>query len=269
MTADARPDIAVRDVAVTFAGRAAQPVLADVSLTIPAGRFVSLIGPSGCGKTTLLKVIGGLLEPGRGSVRYGTLSAAETLLAGRIGLVFQEPTLLPWRTALGNAAFLCQMSRGRWSRKEALARGRAMLDLVGLGSAADKYPHQLSGGMRQRVAIARALAVDPDILLMDEPFAALDAITRARMGRQLLDIWQRTGKTVVFVTHAIEEAVLLSDEIHLMAGGPGRIVESLPVGLGRPRPPAVVEGAAFAALAARLRRALHDSMEGEPYGHLA
>ena len=256
--ADARPDIEARGVTVAFA--TAQTVLADVSLRIPAGRFVSLIGPSGCGKTTLLKVIGGLLDPASGSVRYGERSAAATLAAGKIGLVFQEPTLLPWRTALGNAAFLCRMARGRWSRRDSRERGRAMLDLVGLSAAADKYPHQLSGGMRQRVAIARALAVDPDILLMDEPFAALDAIARARMGYKLLDIWQRTGKTVVFVTHAIEEAVLLSDEIHLMGTAPGRIIECLPVELGRPRPPAVAESPEFARLAGRLRRELHDSM---------
>jgi NitT/TauT family transport system ATP-binding protein len=256
VAADARPDIAVRGVSVAFA---AETVLADVSLDIPAGRFVSLIGPSGCGKTTLLKVIGGLLDPAAGTVRYGERSAAAMLEAGRIGLVFQEPSLLPWRTALGNAAFLCEMTSG-WSRRAAWERGRAMLELVGLAAAADKYPRQLSGGMRQRVAIARALAVDPDILLMDEPFAALDAIARARMGHRLLDIWQRTGKTVVFVTHAIEEAVLLSDEIHLMGIGPGRIVETLAVGLGRPRPPAVVESPEFIQLAARLRHELHDSL---------
>ena len=256
MAADARPDIAVRGVSVAFA---AETVLADISLDIPAGRFVSLIGPSGCGKTTLLKVIGGLLDPAGGSVRYGERSAASMLEAGRIGLVFQEPSLLPWRTALGNVAFLCEMTPG-WSRSAAWERGRAMLELVGLAAAADKYPRQLSGGMRQRVAIARALAVDPDILLMDEPFAALDAIARARMGRRLLDIWQRTGKTVVFVTHAIEEAVLLSDEIHLMGIGPGRIVETLAVGLGRPRPPEVAESPEFARLASHLRRELHDSL---------
>ena len=141
-----------------------------------------------------------------------------------------------------------------------------MLDLVGLAAAADKYPHQLSGGMRQRVAIARALAVDPDILLMDEPFAALDAIARARMGHKLLDIWQRTGKTVIFVTHAIEEAILLSDEIHLMGIGPGRILDSLPVGLGRPRPPAVIESPEFARLASRLRRELYDAMKADDDG---
>ena len=248
---------------MAYAGRAAPAVLAGVTVRIPAGRFVSLIGPSGCGKTTLLKVIGGLLPASGGSVRYGERSATETLAAGRIGLVFQEPTLLPWRTALGNAAFLCRMSPRRWSRREAVERGRAMLDLVGLARAAGKYPHQLSGGMRQRVAIARALAVDPDILLMDEPFAALDAITRARMGYQLLDIWQRTGKTVVFVTHAIDEAVLLSDEIHLMGGTPGRIVDSLAVGLGRPRRPATTESPEFARLAGRLRRELHDAMPAD------
>jgi len=256
VAADARPDIAVRGVTVAFA---AETVLAEISLDIPAGRFVSLIGPSGCGKTTLLKVIGGLLDPVGGSVRYGERSAAAMLESGRIGLVFQEPSLLPWRTALGNAAFLCEMTPG-WSRRAARERGQAMLELVGLAAAADKYPRQLSGGMRQRVAIARALAVDPDILLMDEPFAALDAIARARMGHRLLDIWQRTGKTVVFVTHAIEEAVLLSDEIHLMGIAPGRIVETLAVGLGRPRPPAVAESPEFARLAAHLRRELHDSM---------
>ncbi len=266
MAADRRPDIAVRDVTVTYDGATAQTVLANVSLSVRAGSFVSLIGPSGCGKTTLLKVIGGLMAPSGGTVRYGDRTAAATLDAGKIGLVFQEPTLLPWRTALGNAAFLCEMARRPWTRREAKERGRAMLDLVGLGAAADKFPHQLSGGMRQRVAIARALAVDPDILLMDEPFAALDAIARARMGHKLLDIWQRTGKTVVFVTHAIEEAVLLSDEIHLMGIGPGRILDSLPVGLGRPRPPAVIESPEFARLASRLRRELYDAMKADDDG---
>ena len=231
MAADARADIAVRGVTFAFA---AETVLADISLDIPAGRFVSLIGPSGCGKTTLLKIIGGLLDPARGSVRYGERSAAAMLEAGRIGLVFQEPSLLPWRTALGNAAFLCEMTPG-WSRAAARERGRAMLELVGLAAAADKYPRQLSGGMRQRVAIARVLALDSPIMLMDEPFGALDALTRRNLQDELLRIWTELKKTILFVTHGIDESIYLADRIVVMTYRPGRVKTIVPVPLERPR----------------------------------
>lgn len=233
-----------------------QTVLSQVSLTVGEGRFVSLLGPSGCGKSTLLKVLGGLLQPQRGTVLVGGRSVAQALAARQIGLVFQDATLLPWKSSLENAAFLCRMVRGRWTAAAARQRAREMLQLVGLTGAEIKYPHQLSGGMRQRVSIARALALDPAILLMDEPFGSLDAITRDQLNFTLLDIWNKTRKTVVFVTHSISEALLLSDEVHVMGTNPGRIVQSIKIDLPRPRSAETPEDERFKAYERMLRRVL-------------
>jgi NitT/TauT family transport system ATP-binding protein len=212
-----------------------QTVLDNIDVSIGHGRFVSLLGPSGCGKSTLLKALSGLLPLAAGSVSIDGRPVAQAVAARDIGLVFQDASLLPWKSSLANASFLCQMSRDRWTPSQARERGQAMLDLVGLRGQESKLPHQLSGGMRQRVAIARALALDPKILLMDEPFGALDAITRDTLNFALLDIWSRARKTVVFVTHSIPEAILLSDEILVMGSQPGRIVHRTAVELGRPR----------------------------------
>ena len=230
--------IAAEGVAHVFTkGRAQLLALDGVDLTIPAGRFVSLLGPSGCGKSTLLKILGGLLAPTAGTVTIGGRPAADAVRNREVGLVFQQPTLLPWRNATRNAAFLRELIGGRRDRDEARARATEMLELVGLAGAGDRVPSELSGGMAQRVAIARALTLNPEILLMDEPFGALDAITRDQLNERLLEIWQRTGKTILFVTHSISEALFLSDEIHVMSAGPGRIRETLTVDLPRPRHP--------------------------------
>ncbi|MEU9376744.1 ABC transporter ATP-binding protein [Streptomyces sp. NPDC048255] len=199
--------------------------LDGIDLEIGAGEFVVVVGPSGCGKSTLLDLLGGLSRPTSGRI----------LLDGRPvtgpgldrGIVFQQYALLPWRTALGNVAFGLEATGV--PKRERTARAREFLDLVGLTGFEDRHPHELSGGMRQRVAIARSLAYDPDVLLMDEPFAALDAQTRESLQDELRRIWQRTGKTVVFITHGIEEAVYLGQKVAVMTSRPGRVKEVVPI----------------------------------------
>ncbi len=228
--------ISVRGLAIDFTveGRR-QRVLNDINLSVPKGSFVSLIGPSGCGKSTLLKAVAGLVRPAEGEIRVADVSPREAVQAHLIGLVFQEATLLPWKNAVENAAFLLLTADKSTKRSDAMERAAAMLRLVGLKDADRKMPSQLSGGMRQRVSIARALALEPEVLLMDEPFGALDAITREEMSEFLLDIWERTHKTVVLVTHSIDEAVFLSREVHVMGASPARIIETLPISLAHPR----------------------------------
>jgi NitT/TauT family transport system ATP-binding protein len=252
--------IFARGVAVDFAveGRR-QRVLNDINLMVPKASFVSLIGPSGCGKSTLLKVMAGLITPSEGEIRVSGLSPQDAVKAKLIGLVFQEATLLPWKNAIENAAFLLMTADETVKRSEAMDRAAAMLRLVGLKDAEKKRPSQLSGGMRQRVAIARALALDPEVLLMDEPFGALDAITREEMSECLLDIWERTRKTVVLVTHSIDEAIYLSREVHVMGTGPGRIIETLPILLPHPRNEESYSDPAFSAAESRLRSQLIES----------
>ena len=199
--------------------------LHEINFAVPKGSLVSLIGPSGCGKSTLLKVLAGLIVPSEGRVSIG-IAPREAAKRRLIGLVFQDATLLPWKNAIENAAFLLLTADDTITKTEALARAGAMLKLVGLEGSERKMPPQLSGGMRQRVAIARALALDPQVMMMDEPFGALDAITREEMRRCLLDIWERTSKTIILVTHSIDEAIFLSCEVHVMQTGPARIIES-------------------------------------------
>jgi NitT/TauT family transport system ATP-binding protein len=252
--------ISARGIAVDFVANGRdQRVLEGIDLSIPKGSFVSLIGPSGCGKSTLLKVLAGLVAPSEGEVKVAGVAPREAAKHRMIGLVFQDATLLPWKSAIENAAFLLQTADKSVSRKQALEQGGTMLRLVGLGGAEAKRPSQLSGGMRQRVAIARALALDPEVLFMDEPFGALDAITREEMSRSLLEIWERTGKTVVLVTHSIDEAVFLSREVHVMGANPGRIIETLPIALSHPRTEASFAEPAFTAAEARLRGLLIES----------
>lgn len=257
---DAAPHIVTRGIAVDFThdGRR-QRVLQDISINIPKGSFVSLIGPSGCGKSTLLKVLAGLVSPTEGEVSVAGLSPSEAARRRMIGLVFQDATLLPWKNALENAAFLLTTGQGAIAARAAEDRAREMLKLVRLEAAANKRPSQLSGGMRQRVSIARALALDPEVLLMDEPFGALDAITREEMSRCLIDIWERTGKTIVLVTHSIDEAIFLSREVHVMGIGPARIIETLPVSLPAPRNQDSFTHPNFARAEARLRNLLIES----------
>ncbi|HEY2528885.1 MAG TPA: ABC transporter ATP-binding protein [Xanthobacteraceae bacterium] len=236
-----------------------QRVLSGINLAVPKGSFVSLIGPSGCGKSTLLKVLAGLISPTEGQVTVDGIPPREAAKRRIIGLAFQEATLLPWKNALENAAFLLQSADDAISKAEAMAQAAAMLKLVDLDGAEKKMPSQLSGGMRQRVAIARALALDPQVLLMDEPFGALDAITREEMSHCLLDIWERTGKTVVLVTHSIDEAVFLAREVHVMGTGPAQIIETLPITLPLPRNDDTFAEPAFKAAEKRLRGLLFES----------
>ena len=249
--------IAASGIAVVLgpAGRD-QTILQGVDLRVERGAFVSLIGPSGCGKSTLLKVLAGLIEPMAGAVQVSGLPPREAARRRLIGFVFQEANLLPWKTSIDNASFLLETAEPGRPRRECRERAREILTLVGLDHAVDKRPSQLSGGMRQRVAIARALALEPEILLMDEPFGALDAITRDEMGDLLLELWERTRKTVVLVTHSIHEAVLLSGEVHVMGGRPARILQGLPIGLGYPRDEKCLADPAFRALELRLRQSL-------------
>ncbi|HTZ76503.1 MAG TPA: ABC transporter ATP-binding protein [Stellaceae bacterium] len=250
-------------ISVDFAvGGLRQRVLHEIGISIPKGGFVSLIGPSGCGKSTLLKVLAGLITPTSGTVTIGGVAPAEAARRHLIGLVFQDATLLPWRTALENAAFLLEVADKGMSRQAARERAAEMLRLVGLADAAHKRPSQLSGGMQQRVAIARALALDPEVLMMDEPFGALDAITREEMIGFLLEIWQRTHKTIILVTHSIDEAVFLSREVHVMAANPARIIESLPIDLPQERSEAIYGDPGFVEMTAALRRLLREGHGG-------
>ncbi|AQT76851.1 MULTISPECIES: ABC transporter ATP-binding protein [unclassified Streptomyces] len=202
--------------------------LDGIDLEIRSGEFLVVVGPSGCGKSTLLDLLGGLSTPTAGRILLDGKPVTGPGLDR--GIVFQQYALLPWRTALGNVEFGLEATGV--PRRERKDRAREFLDLVGLTGFEDRHPHQLSGGMRQRVAIARSLAYDPDVLLMDEPFAALDAQTRESLQDELRRIWQRTGKTVVFITHGIEEAVYLGQKVAVMTSRPGRIKEIVPVTFG-------------------------------------
>ena len=236
--------------------RSTQVALQDVNLTIRSGEFVSLLGPSGCGKTTLLKIIGGLVPRTRGEIAIDGAQVDAALQARKFGFVFQDATLLPWRTVLGNASLLLDIT-GERSEPSV----QTLLETVGLKGFEDYYPSQLSGGMKQRVALARALALSPEILLMDEPFAALDAITRDRMGEELLRIWDGT-RTVVFVTHSIPEAVLLSDRVVVLSARPGRIVADVRIDLPRPRSGQTRHGPEFSAYEAQLREHIEETADG-------
>jgi NitT/TauT family transport system ATP-binding protein len=206
--------------------------LADVSLTVREGQFVTIVGPSGCGKSTVMQILAGLVKPSSGSVIVGG-KAVTGPSPDKVGVMFQDAWLLPWKTAAENVEF--PLSLRGVAKDERRARTLPLLDLVGLREFADRYPDELSGGMRQRVAIARSLVQEPRVLLMDEPFAALDEQTRTRMGNELLQIWEKSGGTVVFITHGLIEAIYLADEVYVMSARPGRIVERLVVELPRPR----------------------------------
>ncbi|HYN97949.1 MAG TPA: ABC transporter ATP-binding protein [Pilimelia sp.] len=225
-----RPDKIVFDrVGKAFPVRGGEPLtaLSDVDLTIAGGEFLVIVGPSGCGKSTLLEMLGGLAEPTAGRVLVD--GAPVTGPGLDRGIVFQQYALFPWRTARGNVEF--GLEAKRVPRRERAARARDYLDLVGLAGFHDRYPHELSGGMKQRVAIARSLAYDPAVLLMDEPFAAVDAQTRDGLQDELLRIWERTGKTILFITHGISEAVYLGQRVAVMTSRPGRIKQVIDIPL--------------------------------------
>ncbi|MFC9589431.1 ABC transporter ATP-binding protein [Streptomyces sp. NPDC056944] len=244
-------DIELADVGVRY-GSAKAPVVAvdGVSLSVEPGEFVVLVGPSGCGKTTLLRLVAGFEGPATGTVE----------VRRKVGVVFQQPRLFPWRTVGGNLAFA--LARHGVARAGRAARVEELLSLVGLPGMAGRRTWELSGGQQQRVAIARALAAEPQILLMDEPFAALDALTRERLQEEVRTLAATTGTTVLFVTHSAEEAVLLGSRVLVMAAGPGRVVAEVPVPL--PRDPATDVASlrgdpAFAALRADLAAATRDA----------
>jgi len=223
--------------------------LADVSFTIRAGEFVSLLGPSGCGKSTLLRIIAGLETPTAGTVSIGgrIVEGPQT----QLGIVFQSPLLLAWRDALGNV--LLQAEARRMDRQKAETTARELIASVGLAGFEHKWPRELSGGMQQRLAICRALLHDPALLLMDEPFGALDALTRDQMNIDLQALWRRGEKTVVFVTHSISEAVFLSDRILVMSHRPGRVVLDATIALARPRRMRMRDTAEFTAYQEQIR----------------
>ncbi|MDE3090966.1 MAG: ABC transporter ATP-binding protein, partial [Chloroflexota bacterium] len=208
--------------------------LRDVSLDVRAGEFLALIGPSGCGKSTLLKLVGDLLAPTSGRVTINGHSPNAARRARECGIVLQAPTLMEWRTIAHNVELPLEIVGA--PRGERSQRAAELLDLIRLRDFAARYPIELSGGMQQQVAIARALAYHPSILLMDEPFGALDEITRERLGRELLDIWERTRVTILFVTHSVGEAVRLADRVAVMSPRPGRIERVIDIDLPRPRP---------------------------------
>jgi NitT/TauT family transport system ATP-binding protein len=212
------------------------PALENISFGVPAGRFTVIVGPSGCGKTSLLMMLAGLRAQSQGTIVCHGRPIADPD-PKRVGVIFQEASLFPWLTALENIEFPLSLrgARDRETREQRRERVEAMLRLVGLEGFGERFPHELSGGMKQRVSIARGLVQDPPVLLMDEPFAALDEQTRMTMGHELLRIWSTTSKTVVFVTHSLTEAVYLADEVLVMSARPGRIIDRIPITLPRPR----------------------------------
>lgn len=231
------------------------PALAQVTLEVQRGEFVALIGPSGCGKSTLLRLIADVLQPTVGTIEIRGGPPARARLAREFGFVFQHPGLLLWRDALANVALPLEV--GAWGRRHPPPhRPEALLELVGLKGFEHAYPRQLSGGMQQRVSIARALVTGPPILLMDEPFGALDEITRDHLNQELLRIWAATGTTIVFVTHSIPEAVYLANRIFVFTPRPGRVLEEVTIDLPAPRHPSVKDTPDFVRHTAALRRAL-------------
>jgi NitT/TauT family transport system ATP-binding protein len=229
--------------------------LHEIDLEIGEGEFVSLIGPSGCGKSTLLRIIGDLIQPTSGSAVVNGKAARQARIDRDYGIVFQDPVLYDWRTVAKNVALPLEMAK--WPRQKRAARVREMLELVELTGFGDHRPWQLSGGMQQRVSIARALSFDPALLLMDEPFGALDEMTRERLNMELLRIWEASGSTVVFVTHSITEAVFLSTRVVVMSPRPGRISDVIGVDLPQPRSAATREEPRFFELVTQVREALH------------
>jgi NitT/TauT family transport system ATP-binding protein len=262
------PVVSLEGVSMVFgatgSGRRVE-ALRDIDLAVGQGEFVSLIGPSGCGKSTLLRIVGDLVVPSSGSVTVNGKPAVRARLDRDYGMVFQAPVLFDWRTVQKNVELPLEIMR--LPAAERTAKARAMLDLVELSDFAGQWPWQLSGGMQQRVAIARALALDPAILLMDEPFGALDEMTRERMNFELHGIWERTGTTVIFVTHSIPEAVFLSTRVVVMSARPGRINTIIPVDLPRDRNDETREMEHYFQLVTEVREALRadePDRRGEP-----
>ncbi|MDH3463531.1 MAG: ABC transporter ATP-binding protein [Acidimicrobiia bacterium] len=252
--------IEIKEISRTFQTREGEfEALSDVSFEVRDNEFFSILGPSGCGKTTLLKIVAGLVKPTNGAILVD--GSAISGPGEDRAMVFQQFVLLPWADVLTNAGFGLEM-RGA-PRKESRERARPFLDQVGLSRFVNHYPHELSGGMQQRVGLARALAVNPDILLMDEPFGALDAQTRQLMQEDLTDLWDKEKKTVIFVTHSMDEAAYLSDRVLVMDTHPGRVKELIDIPLERPRKPSVRSSPVFTELTTRMWQLLR-GMIGVP-----
>ena len=231
------------------------PILAGIDLLIPAGGIVALIGPNGCGKSTLLRVVAGLLPPASGEARLDGVRIAGA--DPRIGLVFQEPRLLPWRSAADNITYPLELAD--WPAARRASRLAELIQMVDLDPAATTArPSELSGGMRQRVALARSLALEPEVLLLDEPFSALDALTRERFDLELLRLWDRAAPTIVLVTHSIAEAILVADRVVVLSARPGRVLADIAVELPRPRTIADLDAAAVSRTALEIRSFLGD-----------
>jgi NitT/TauT family transport system ATP-binding protein len=250
------PAVDCRGVSVRFLSeRRTVTALEDVSFSVEPGGFTSLLGPSGCGKSTLLRVVADLIAPSEGQMTVLGLSPEEARKARALGFVFQDAALLPWRTALQNVELPLEVG-GKRDMPKGAATPRELLALVGLSGWENSFPHELSGGMRQRVAIARALLGGPRLLLMDEPFGALDEITRDRLNEELRRIWAETGATILFVTHSVYEAVFLADQVLVLSANPGRVAALEAIDLPRDRDLSVRDTPAFVAIAARLRAQL-------------
>jgi len=246
--------VSLNNVTVTFdTDRGRITALQDVTMNLPEHGFTSLLGPSGCGKSTLLRVVADLLSPAAGTVSVLGSSPEQARTARELGFVFQDAALLPWRSAIDNVRLPLQVGRAAKSDAES---PEEQLELVGLKGRENAFPHELSGGMRQRVSIARALVCRPRVLLMDEPFGALDEITRDRLNEELLRIWQATGTTILFVTHSIPESVFLSQQVLVLSSQPGRVRELVPIDLPYPRELSVRDTPRFTAITAHLRRLL-------------
>jgi NitT/TauT family transport system ATP-binding protein len=252
--------VSVKDVSKEFKGGTV--ALRNIDLEIEPGEFVSLIGPSGCGKSTLLRIIGDLIEPSEGAVTVNGKPARRARVDRDYGIVFQDAVLYDWRTVWKNIALPLELAGH--SRQARQTKVREMLELVELQAFGDHHPWQLSGGMQQRVSIARALSFDPALLLMDEPFGALDEMTRERLNLELLRIWAETGSTIVFVTHSIAEAVFLSTRVVVMSARPGRISDVIPIDLPQPRSGATREEPRYFELVTQVREALHLGHEQVP-----
>ncbi|KAA9381540.1 ABC transporter ATP-binding protein [Microbispora amethystogenes] len=249
--------IDVRGLQKIYRPRKSEPThaLADVDFAVRKGEFVAVVGPSGCGKTTLLKILAGLVQRSEGTVRISGVDVDGP--KREVGMVFQAPTLLPWRTILENV--LVPVEVQKLDKTAHRKRAVELLDMVGLGGFADKYPNELSGGMQQRAGICRALVHDPAVLLLDEPFGALDAMTREYMNVELLRIWRESRKTAVLVTHSIPEAVFLSDRVIVMTPRPGRIAEIIDIDLDRPRDLSIMASDAAGVYVERIRRYFNNS----------
>lgn len=258
MTSSTEPALSVQNLSVSFVeSDGSLDVLDDISFDLQSSSFVSVIGPSGGGKSTLLRVIIGLVQPNQGQVVFHDTSGS--FEKPKIGMVFQKANLMPWRNVLENISLPLELAGMK--NTEVVQKAMEMVEMVGLLGFEKSYPHELSGGMAQRVAIARALVHDPDILLLDEPFGQLDALTRERMGEELLRIWQTRQKTVLMVTHSIPEAIYLSDRILVLTSRPARIRLDLPVALPRPRQEDMRYSQSFVDLAQQIRHQL-SSMAG-------